>query len=127
MWIGLELALDFHLFSVATVGCLVLFPQLFTSCSLSASPGKILVAGSLRKKLDGDLTLGLLVEFMPHVQFSTMVPFNEACFNLRRDNLPLPLARKKEANVSMAYCLAWCWKAQFPVGMCISFLFIQAS
>lgn len=127
MWNGLELGFDFHPFSVATVGCLVLFSQLFTNCSLSMSPGKILVAGSLRKKLDGDLTLGLLVEFMPHVQFSTMVLFNEACFNLRRDNLPLPLARKKEANVSMACCLAWCRKARFPVGMCISFLFIRAN
>lgn len=54
--------------------------------------------------LGADLTLGAFVEFMPHGQLSTMVWFNEACLNLHRDDTPLPLAGKKEANVSSVAC-----------------------
>lgn len=51
----------------------------------------------LGRKVSGDSTLGVFVEFMPQGQLSTMVWFNETCFNLQRDDAPLPLARKKEA------------------------------
>lgn len=75
---GWHLTFDFHPFSVATVGCLVLS----SSCS-QASPfqhlqGKAGLLDLSGRTLGDDLTLSLFVEFMPHVQLSTMGWFSEA-------------------------------------------------
>lgn len=81
-----------------------LFGVVFPTCS-QAAPFPCLQGKSWLLDLSGkthvdDLTLGLFVELIPHVQWSTVVWFNEAPFHLHRENRRLLLTRKTEANVS---------------------------
>lgn len=66
------------------------FPRCSQAALFQHLPGKSWLLDLCGKILSAYLPLGLLVEFMHHVLLSTVIWFNDACFNLHRNDPPLP-------------------------------------